>query len=139
MIGRLFSSLSTHLCTQCSASPNPMHPRQMRDTFIPVFPNRVYSMIFSFRMTMNIAWLKESTGSYGWARFLCNIVYTSYLEFWRALRSRYKMNTPLKRVSAAPARVSKVGILRQMANPHNILIGSDKYSNGAATEALARL
>ena len=43
MIGRLFSSLSTHLWTQRSASPNPMQPRQMRDTSIPVFPSFVYS------------------------------------------------------------------------------------------------
>jgi len=50
MIGRLFSSLSTHLWTQRSASPNPMQPRQIRETFMPVFPKRVYSMLFSFQM-----------------------------------------------------------------------------------------
>ena len=49
------------------------------------------------------------------------------------------MNIPLNTVSAAPAHVIKVGISRQIANPHITLIGSDKYSNGAATEACARL
>ena len=28
-------------------SPNPIQPRQMRETFMPVEPNRAYSMIFS--------------------------------------------------------------------------------------------
>src|SRR5579871_787448 len=46
MTGRLSSSLRTHLCVQRSASPNPMQPRQMRDTSMPVFPNFVYSIFF---------------------------------------------------------------------------------------------
>src|SRR4051794_7969840 len=46
MTGRLFSSSSTHLWTQRSASPNPMQPRQIRDTSTPVFPSLVYSIGF---------------------------------------------------------------------------------------------
>src|SRR5690348_405213 len=51
MIGRLSSSLSTHLCVQRSASPKPMHPRQIRETSMPVWPSLVYSMriVLSFR------------------------------------------------------------------------------------------
>ena len=36
-------SSSTHLCTQRSASPNPIQPRQIRDTSIPVLPSLAYS------------------------------------------------------------------------------------------------
>ena len=68
-----------------------------------------------------------------------DMVHAGSAEFWRIFRSRYKMNMPLNNVSAAPANVSKAGISRQMINPHIILINSEKYSNGAATEACARL
>jgi hypothetical protein len=49
------------------------------------------------------------------------------------------MNIPLNIVSAEPAHVIQVGITFQIRNPQNTFIGSDNNSNGAGTEAWARL
>ena len=55
------------------------------------------------------------------------------------IRSLYIMKSPLNNVRQAPAHVNIVGTSCQMTNPHITLIGNEKYSNGATTEACARL
>src|SRR5688500_13087801 len=91
-----------------------MQPRQMRETFIPVHPNRAYSMVFSFQM------FSFTTDMFKLGRSFC---------------SRYKIYTPLNNVNKAPARVHNVGTSRQMTKPHITLNSNGVYSNGATTEA----
>src|SRR5699024_1354033 len=47
MISRVCSSSMVHVCCPFFASPKPMHPIQMRDTFNSEFPNLAYLIMNS--------------------------------------------------------------------------------------------
>lgn len=49
------------------------------------------------------------------------------------------MYNPLDKVNTAPAKVITVGNSCQIRKPHMMLIGRDKYSKGAITDACATL